>query len=647
MKVAARIKLSLCFLFICVFTPLLGLAETSSTLTQRNTFVAAEKALRSGHMNEYMDLKTRLHNDQYVLTPFLEYAEIQRAMSQGKLPIEQVHTFLASEQGNALGERLRSSWLNYLAKKNQWAQYTLDYTPTKDAGLQCYAIYAQYKTSNDPSTLNQAKTLWLSGKSQPPACNTTFDAWRKTGGLSEQLLWDRIYLAMEANQYAVVNYLMRHIPQTKQHLVQTWLNTYRDPKIISSEKLFRENDSFLRDIQVYGLKRIARRDPSKAAITWEKLEGKFTFSDAQRYRAYRIIAVSKAMAHENDALTWFQKIPLDHYDDASYEWHARAALRANNWPDVERIIAEFPAHLHKDNTWNYWLARAYENNGRTKDAKSIFRQISKERSFSGLLASDHLNIPYPMNLPQVSISQRDIEATLNIPGVARAIELHDLGRTTVARREWMDTLALLNEKQLQTAAVIAYENGWQERALFTLARAENQNNLKIRFPILYEKIIEREAKRHSLNPAWIFAITRRESAFIPDIRSPVGATGLMQLMPYTAKQIALQMRETYSSPAQLTNPNYNIRLGSAYLNKIYRDLGQNPVLATAAYNAGPARVKQWLPEGTPLDADIWIETIPFYETREYVKAVLVYQMIYQHHLNLEGRMMASIGQIAR
>lgn len=611
----------------------------------RSTFVAAEKALKQNQMSLYQALKKQLEADHYVLLPYLEYAELQKQFSQGEYPVEAVHEFLNKEQNTALGDRLRSSWLYYLAKKNQWEMFIADYQPSSDDGLQCHAIYANYKVSNQASVLNEALPLWLYGKSRPESCDTVFNAWRAKGGLSEKLVWDRIYLAIDANQFAVVNYLMRYVPKNKQPWVQAWLNTYKDPKIITSEKLFKDSAPFLRDTQIYGLKRIARKDPEKAAKIWAKLEKQYKFSPKQKAKAIRSIAVGMAMDHDPDALTWFNRISLTHHDDISYEWHVRAALRAGDWAEVARVVPLFPAHLRKDSAWTYWLARAYDEMGQKEQAQNLYTILSHERSFGGVLASERLGVEYPINLPRITVTPEHIQETLQDKGIARALELHELDRITLARREWMETIAHLDEVHLQAAAMIAHQQGWQERAIHTLAKAENQNNIDIRFPVMYRKIIEKEAKRNGLNPAWVFAIARRESAFVQDIKSPVGATGLMQLMPYTAKQIAKQIKEPYHSPTQLTQAGLNVRLGSAYLKSIYHDLDENMLLATAAYNAGPHRVKQWTPKHGSLPADVWVETIPFTETREYVKAVLIYRLIYQHHLKMDDRLGSILDEI--
>lgn len=617
--------------------PLPSFAKDTA-VTQRDTFIAAEKALKSNKTDEYQKLKASLVKQQYILTPYLEYAEIKKLMSQGKYPTEKVQSFLDAEKNNALGDRLKNSWLYYLGKHKKWELFESFYTPSQDVALQCYDIYARYTLTKNPKILNESKPLWLHGKSQPSACDATFTAWRKTGGLTEPLVWKRIALAMEANQYTVVNYLKRYVSENKQPVVQTWLNTYRDPKIVTSEKLFKGSDPLLRETQIYGIKRTARRDPDKAITLWKKIDKKYTFTHQQRYEAYKSIALSKAMKHQPDALVWFNKIPLSYYDDTMYEWYVRNALLNGHWATVIKMVNQFPKTLRENNQWDYWLARAYEKTGKTQAAQKIYQALAKERSFYGFISSDRQGLPYPLKLPQYTATPYLVKDTLKIPGIARSLELYDMGRTTAARSEWAQTMLKLDEAHLQAAALIATQNNWQSQAILTLTRADNQNNLDMRFPILYKSTIQREAKKQDLNPAWVYAIARRESAFLPDARSPVGARGLMQLMPYTAKHVAQKLKEPYKGTAQLTNPNLNIRLGSAYLNQVYHSNNKNIILATASYNAGPSRVKSWLPKRGSVDADIWIENIPFNETRNYVKAVLIYRMIYQDHLKMKGRL---------
>jgi soluble lytic murein transglycosylase len=282
--------------------------------------------------------------------------------------------------------------------------------------------------------------------------------------------------------------------------------------------------------------------------------------------------------------------------------------------------------------WQYWLARALHELGQRAEAREIYVELARGRGYYAFLAADRVGTPYRiegMATPEL----QDVRAQVReLPAVARTRELLALDRTLDARREWRDATNQMNKEQLMSAALLASDLGWLDQAIFTLARTGFWEDLELRFPVSHLEQVVGAEHRTGLDRAWILAVIRQESAFNPDARSPVGAMGLMQLMPRTAKAVATRhLGQSAPRPSQITDPQLNIRLGSTYLAHVLERLGKNPVLATAAYNAGPHRVERWLPEQT-MDADIWIELIPFGETREYVKRVLSYRAIYQHRL---------------
>lgn len=631
------LKQSLLLVLFLLIAPVIA-AASDGNLTPRDKFLEAEKALRYKQTAKYYKLKNELREQNYILYPYLQFAELRKLMAQPDLPSKHVRRFLQTEKDTVLADRMRTIWLNHLIKKKKWSDYVKDYQPTDNVALQCYDIYARYKTKKDSNILNEAASIWVYGKSRPRECDVLFSAWEENGGLTENLVWDRIHLAMDSNQFQLIKYLKRYLPEDQQALIDTWMKVYRSPDIVTSKKLFKENIPFLRDTQIYGLKRLTRSSPEKAIKLWNKIKDDYTFTNEQKYDLYRSFALHLAMDHQSGADKWFAMIPKQYYDNTLYEWEIRNALRQGNWKQVVTQVNTLPANLHRDPTWQYWLARAYEQTGNTAKASSIYKELSKQRHFHALMASDRENLDYSLSVAPAQIKEDDVVYVSQVPGIQRSLELQKMGRNTDARREWSYTIQSLNEPQLQAAAYIAYENGMYDRAIVTLAKADNQDNLAIRFPRAYQKTIESEAKRQGINPAWVYAVARRESAFVPDARSPAGAVGLMQVMPYTARQIAREINEPYFSQSQLLNLNKNVRLGSAYLRKLYREMNGNIILATASYNAGPHRVKKWLPKRGKIAPDVWIETMPFYETREYVKAVLVYRMIYLDHMGKSTRL---------
>lgn len=612
-----------------------SIPSTPKLAAVQNDFQSAERALRYGKMDTYYRLKQSLIAANYPLYPYLQYAELRKMMAAPELPTAAVESFLKQEQGTILEARLREYWLKTLIHKKRWAQFTKDYQNPKGANkeLACYDIYARFQQSQNKAILEEAKPLWLTAKSQPDGCNVLFTAWKKQGGLTSDLVWQRIKLAMNANQGTMVNYLKGSLPANEQFVVQAWLSVYRDPKLVSSERIFKQDHPYLRDVQVYGIKKVAKKNIDAGITLWRSIEKKFKFSKDQKMEVYRFFGLELAMKHDPKAYEWFAKVDPTHTDLAVYEWEIRLNLWDQRWDKVAQLTANLPAPLKDEATWIYWHARALDKLGKTAEATRLYNSIHDEREFNGFMAADMRDLPYPLYQKPPVVTAEQKKALMKHKTVARALELRRLGRITEARREWDYGTQQMSEQDMQTAATIAYEAAWYDRAILTLSHAENRDNIEIRFPMAFRQSVEKESSKRNINPAWVYAIVRRESAFVTDAHSPAGASGLMQLMPMTAKLTAKEIGEPYFSTKQLLEADKNIRLGSAYLGKMYRSLNSNIILATAAYNAGPGRVKQWLPpQGKTIEPDIWIENVPFYETREYVKSVLTYRMIYQNHL---------------
>ncbi|OQX37349.1 MAG: hypothetical protein B0D84_00680 [Candidatus Sedimenticola endophacoides] len=265
--------------------------------------------------------------------------------------------------------------------------------------------------------------------------------------------------------------------------------------------------------------------------------------------------------------------------------------------------------------------------GEDEAAEALLRRLAGERSYHGFLAADLLGSDYHLTHTPLLLEQALIEGVARLPGVARARELLHLDRYLDARREWSLVTTGMEREQLQAAAKLAQSWQWHDRAIFTLARTKHWDDLELRFPLQHARHITAKALNQKLDDSWVYAVVRQESAFSHDAVSPSGARGLMQLMPATARYVAKKMKLGKVTKGDLFDPLTNITLGTHYLRMISEGLDNNQVLATAAYNAGPNRVKTWLPEQTTAP-DLWIETIPFTETRSYTQRVMAYAVIY-------------------
>ena len=311
------------------------------------------------------------------------------------------------------------------------------------------------------------------------------------------------------------------------------------------------------------------------------------------------------------------------------------ALREDDWATAWLWLQSLPEQQYSSLRWEYWRARTLQVLGFQDIAEGLYATLAQERSYYGFLAADRLGHDYHLDHIPLKIESSEQESLVaELPGLQRARELYALDRLGTARREWQSVIKNLKPDQIQVAAKLAQGWGWHDRAIFSLARTGYWDDLELRFPLKFRPQVESQASDRQLESAWVFAIMRQESAFVMDARSPVGALGLMQLMPKTAHQVARRLKHRKFRSRELLKPETNIRLGAAYLRQVFDKLQQHPVLATAAYNAGPHRVKGWLPLQA-MSADIWVDSVPFKETRTYLRRVLAYTVIYEQRLGLE------------
>ncbi|MBS4051110.1 MAG: transglycosylase SLT domain-containing protein, partial [Methylomonas sp.] len=287
----------------------------------------------------------------------------------------------------------------------------------------------------------------------------------------------------------------------------------------------------------------------------------------------------------------------------------------------------------QEDKWQYWQARALTETGQPQQAAAIFQAIAAHRGFYAFLAADYLRQDIQLNHRPVTATEREVGALEKSSAFQVIDELLAIDRKSEAVGQWRHAIADLDNRQLQVAAKLAQDRQWPSMAIFTLAKAQHWDDMELRFPLWFNNQIQSNAGRNQLDPALVFALIRQESAFDEFAGSPAGAIGLMQVMPKTARQIAGELRQDWNNDFNLLNPDINIRYGSYYFKKVLDQFGGHFVLAAAAYNAGANRIKQWLPKDQDLPADIWIETIPYKETRGYVSSVLMYALIYQQRLN--------------
>ena len=601
--------------------------------SQRALFLKAEQALKQNRLQQFADLEHRLKD--YPLLPYLELERLQRKLAGAQ--DKEVKAFLDKHRGDPVADILRRQWLDHLADRKRWKSYLAFYTPQSNVRRQCNHLQALIDSGHKSRAWPLVQEMWLYGHSRPRACDPAFKAWEAAGRLNEDLTWQRIELAMDAGEWQLARFLGKKLNDTDRSWVQRWIHIHRNPKSLLGSADFGHTHPYREIMLAHAVRRLARFDGTAALQLWNKLKDAYPFTPVQRAQVERRIAVALELDDSDEAYTFINGTDPAKDDLRLHVARFKAALARQDWPLVEKRLKEWPAKEQETDRWQYWYATALTHTGQQRRAEILFRNAAKNRSYYGFLAADQIDAPYHLQHKQTPEDKFTRVRLERLPGVKRALELHALNRNVEARREWQYVTGNLKNPELRAAALVAKDKGWLDQAIFTLARTGYWDDLKLRFPLKYRNLVASEAKSNTLDMSWIYAVIRQESAFMRDAHSPAGAMGLMQLMPATARTVARNvLKRGAPAKSEILRPSLNIALGSAYLKQLKQRLDGNPVLATAAYNAGPHRVSKWLP-ANDLSADIWVELVPYTETRRYLKRVLSYMVIYDKRLGREPK----------
>ncbi|WP_371195634.1 transglycosylase SLT domain-containing protein [Glaciecola sp. SC05] len=598
---------------------------------QRAAFLRAERGLWSMDNNELLAVVQDL--DDYPLIPYLIAKKLSYRISLDDE--DSIRAFLHQYDGTPIANSLRSDWLEYLAKRNQRELFIEFYRHTRRVSLQCQFLRYQYEAGADKDyVFSQLPDLWNVGKSQDKACDPIFGVWIKAGLLTEDLILHRIEKAADGGQHTIIPYLRTLLPDDKKYIADRWREVRKDPSNV--RHLLRypgKLPGIEAQIISYGLSRLIWRDENLALTTFERAKTLMAFSDSQKARIIHRFAVALAIDAHPDAEKWLIEASQVEPESETMRWHLAYLLKKQDWQSIALLIEKSAPQLTNENQFQYWLARAYGILGRNDEAKVLYAQLAKERHYYGFLASARLGVQHSLQNNPIEASVDTITKIVNLPATKRAYELRKLERFYHARLEWVHAQRELMDNEKVAAAVVSSAWEWHDQSIFTLSREGYLDDVDRRFPQAFSELMTREAQKNDIPAEWAFAIARRESSFMPDAISPADARGLMQILPSTARY--LENRRVSSN--DLLDADINARIGNKYLRYLMNKLDNNALLATASYNAGWRKVRDWLPESEAVPADIWVETIPFRETRNYVKAVLAYQQIYEDRLNQKSQ----------
>jgi len=620
---------------ICLVS-LSGFARADSIDAQRQRYLQVKQAWDSNQMDVVAQLMPTLQN--YPLYPYLEYRALSQNLSQESSA--EISAFINTNPTLPPARSLSGRFVNELARRQDW-QGLLTFSPQapKPIAARCNYYYAEWATGQQQAAWDGAKEVWLNGHSLPDSCNKLFGIWDQAGQRSPLATLERLRLAMQENNNGLVNYLSRQLPAEYQTIGSALATLQNNPT---------ELESFARSVGPTDLTRAA------ASIVF----GRLAHDDVEKARSLLPIVVQMQKMNPQEQLSleesiawrlmgsdatpeqaqWRDNVILLGHSTPLLERRIRMSLGQGNQREVAAWLARLPDDARQKDEWRYWQASILLDQGRQSEGESILRALMQERGFYPMVAAQKLGVNYVINVaPAIAPDP----ALLERPEVARVRELMYWNMDNLARNEWSLLVASLNRMQQAGLARYAYEQHWPDMCVQATIVGKLWDNLEERFPLAWDNEFRRATLDKGISQSYAMAIARQESAWNPKAQSPVGAAGLMQLMPVTAKHTAEMFNiSSYMNPSQLLDPQTNIDLGTTYLEYVYQMFGRNRILSSAAYNAGPGRVTTWLDTSAGrTDPVAFIESIPYTETRSYVKNVLAYDVFYRYFLRQPAKIL--------
>lgn len=586
-------------------------------------FLRARQAYAAGDNAAFEKSAERL-SSAYPLFPYLAYWRLQRSANMAN--DDQVTDFLSAYPDTWLAERVRADWLKQLGRREMWPAYAAEYPRLvrPDVTHQCYAYRAQL-AAGDRSRVKDAVAVWFNGNDQPSACEPLFAQLFREELINREDVWRRLRLALEAGNPNVALVINTWLP-----LEERINNLALDQATRSPATYLQSTDTPLenraaRELRLYAITQLAKLNSQQAEAALQRILAQLPEAD-QRY-AWAQLATQAARRHETNALPWFVRAGTWVVSDIQREWWVRTALRTADWQSVATVIDSMTDPYRNLSVWRYWRARAYKSLGRATQAKGMFTALARETNYYGQLAQEELDEDVSPSAINVKTSGEEAEAIARSPGIQRAMALYGLGLRTEANNEWNWTTRGFDDRQLLAVAELARRAEWFDQAINTAEKTRDIHDFELRYLAPYRELASVAAAENKLDEAWVYGLMRQESRFINVARSRVGAAGLMQIMPDTARWIAKRLGIKGFEVNDMRSPATNIKFGTYYLKHVQDRLDGSPVLATAAYNAGPGRAQRWR-SATPMEAAVYIESIPFTETRDYVRKVMSNAMYY-------------------
>ncbi len=593
------------------------------------TILGAHAAFRSGDPDKLARHAAALQG--HVLEPWADYWRLRLRIEEAK-PAD-VLRFLSRHEGSYLADQLRGDWLRQLGRRRDWQAFERELGPLaqEDLELRCYGWSARL-ARGDSDAAAEAGAAWLEPRELPEGCLPLTERLLKSGDIDSARIWQRVRVLLDNGQVSAARRALGYLPSKEQPEERLLTQAAVAPQQLFAQPPRNLERRATREMLLFAGSRLARSDARAAAAVLEGSVGQQLRAE-ERGQLWVRVATQGAMEHLPEALEWFARAGDAPLADEQLAWKARAALRAGQWQKVRDAIDPMSILARQDPAWTYWYGRANAAQGDLEGARAYYLRLAGQPYYYSLLATEELgqeaSIPLPFHVP----AEEEVDAARRHPELARALQLFRLGLRADATKEWMFAVRGMEDRQLLAAAELARRAAVYDRAIGTAGRTEQLHDYRMRYLAPYREVFAAYAGAYDLEEAWVLGVVRQESRFIVDARSGAGATGLMQLLPHTARWMAQKIGYRGYSARRVAEVEPNITLGTRYLKFVLDGTG-HPLLASAAYNAGPNRARRWMPAHS-IEGAVFVESIPYNETREYVKRVMANTVHYA--LLLEGR----------
>lgn len=595
----------------------------------RNAFVAALPGIARGD-SEYQD-SVLLRS--YPLYPYLQAERLQWRLKKAT-PADAMDAAVGAylqEQGDVPWTRkLRAQWLKSLAERKDWPRFMAFYVEERaDTSLKCHALNARISTSPDAGLIAPALDIWRDGSNRPDSCDPVFAWLRANGSLGTNEIAQRVRLALEAKNVSIANYLIRQLPANQQSGYQTWANVLANPSAHLESAI---QTGVEPQAVIDGFSKLARANPDNAAVVLSRISARCgepcrLESPGSIGEMRREIALNLSWSRRSETVDQFKMVPLAALNELGHEWRVRAALWTGDWALAAQWISQMPADMLADPRWRYWRGRTAEKLGQAQAASSDYESLTQENGYYSVLAAERLGRGFTPHNRQLPGNPEARAAMSETPAFVRMREAWKIGQKSWAINEWKDVTRGYEPQQMIEVARVLSSWGWHLMAVASATQAKVFDDFDLLYPRPFKHELIGAAKRVNLPPQWVWGVLRQESLYEPNARSSANARGLLQLLPTTARNVA--RRNGFPAPTleSLNDPSTNLLLGTSYLREQFDTFGGRFVLVLGAYNAGPGAVRRWLPS-TPLETDVWVENVPYNETRSYIQRIIWHSTVF-------------------